>query len=227
MKYLLLILLLISPVLALNASIDCPNSVEYEQEFTCKVTFTEQENTNYDLKVQIKGNGTTINKIYNGQEFQRSDRYLKEYLDNNNEYNIKLKIHKAIPSEALGTVKIRESNTTKILFESIFNIITTVPEIAEEPEIKASSKKEDKKENKIKEEIPEFIPAKKQNITKTTPHIIQLNPSQNVINPEQNNNTKKPVVIYKSKEASILDLTTYVFIFFLITMIGILTYERW
>lgn len=121
MKYLLLLVLLFPLLSALSVDFECPKEVYLKEDFECRV-FIEGNLLSYDLKLNLKGDGKTINQIWEGQFWQRSDWYAKNII-NSEEAFIRLRINKPFLGESLGNVKIRNPKTNSIVYEEDFKVL--------------------------------------------------------------------------------------------------------
>jgi hypothetical protein len=151
--------------------IELPEKIYSNEDFFIKLNITDV-NGNFDIKLQIKGENSTINKVWNN-EWQRSDWYINKLIDRNEEYNIKILINDYI-GEALLTIRIRETDSSSYEIEKIIPIEIILRndniEDEEKNEEKEKTKKDDK-ENYIDENINNKN--EKENISDKT--IIKLN----------------------------------------------------
>lgn len=216
----LLILLLITYTIPLvstiEAELSCPKEVSFEEEFICKIDAKSVDNI-YDVKIYIKTESSGINRIWDENIFRRADWYLREVIDKDGIYEIKLKIHREYNGVAVGEFKLRNKGG-RIVIDEMFEInIIKKTKIIEKQEEKIRSNKLDDKE--------EYETIIKQNKEKTK----ELNPivtSQKVINLNPLNKTESEQIIYKSKNQRIKDYMVYGFIFLLICIIIVLFYEK-
>jgi len=109
----------------------------------------------YDVKVYITGDNGVINRIWDGNKYQRSDWYAPKLLIDD-ETEVKIFIHKEFSGEAKGELKLRRSGEAQIEYVEEFNI-----EIGPEINSVLDTKEGDKNE---KEDIDNKISKKeKQN----------------------------------------------------------------
>lgn len=118
---LFLIFIFTLPLLyAAQIKLNCPEEIFIEEEFECEILF-EKNFLSYDVKLTLVGNGSSVNQIWDGNSWQRSDWYVKNLI-NGEETFARLKIHKPFTGEAKGTLKIRESGGNKLFYEENFTI---------------------------------------------------------------------------------------------------------
>ena len=241
---------LLPVVCGIEANIVCPEKVNYNEEFLCDISVSGVSDI-YDLKIYIKGGGAGINKIWNGNEWQRADWYAKEMIDSDKDYEVKLIIHKEFVGMGVGELKLRKVGTSSIAFEESFEIdvdgITNTNNLSsEEPlpnnenkidETKIEENTEDELDNvKIKEDTKEDIKRDEkieeegENESYYSDRTVYLAPkviSQKVINLNLQDDFKESqITVYRSKIERIVDYLVYAFILFLICVVGVLLYER-
>ena len=209
MKKVLLLALIIAQIYfasSLNATISCPSSVNFQEEFECKISVDDAET--YDLKLDILGNNERIAQIYD-VAWKSTYYYLLGFI-NNEEKTVKLKIIKEFNGNASYSLKLRKDNVVKYSKDSFIfvnNVNNEENNIEEEIEVINEVNNKTEKENPIinkQETKPEVIVNDKPN----TQEILILN------SPEE--------VIYKSKSALIQEYAIYGFCIFLIFIIIVL-----
>jgi hypothetical protein len=116
MKKIAFFILLIVAFSFISASIkvSCPEQVELNKEFYCSINSTK-DLTLSDIKIYISGNGSILNKIWDGATYQRGDWYAKETVQDK-ESQVLVKINKTFCGEIKIDVKLREHNNQKIYF---------------------------------------------------------------------------------------------------------------
>lgn len=144
MKLFIFFIFLLPFLSSISVEFNCPKEVYIEEEFECKI-FIKENYLSYDLKLNIKGDNKTVNQIWEGQSWQRSDWYAKNII-NREESFIRLKINKPFLGKSFGNIKIRNSKTNSVIYEENFNIIlkeyekTNPPISTKPPEIILNSK---------------------------------------------------------------------------------------
>jgi hypothetical protein len=148
---------------AIDVNFNCPDSVQVNEEFVCSVKASNFEES-YDLKFYIKGDDKGIAQIWNGTEWQTAYRYVKDFIKDKEEKQVKLKITKDFEGNASGTLRLRKfGESSGFDYEEIFSIyvgenITDEIEVIEESSKQELIKdepeeEEDKEEDIIKEEV--------------------------------------------------------------------------
>jgi len=230
MKWIVLFILLIPMVSGIDVDFSCPKEVYFDSEFVCGVNVNDVEFV-YDLKIYIRGNGSGINRVWDGFGWQRSDWYVKDFINEDGDYEMGVIIHKDFLGDASGQIKIRKSGTSNTLFEDVFGIKIVGTDIEEgveegvETEEEESVKSED--EVNLKESVVE-VKKKEIKIEETgavVNHIKREAPKK-VINLNSQGDNKEIQVVYESKNERMKNYMTYGFIFLLICIIGILLYEK-
>ncbi|MFA5485116.1 MAG: hypothetical protein WC260_02620 [Candidatus Pacearchaeota archaeon] len=219
----LFFILLIDFCLAIEIeNINCPKEVNTNEEFYCTLDLIEV-NGLYDLKFNVYSEGLpNLNKVWNGNDWQRSDWYIQKLISKNGEYKILSKIDKNYEGIATISIRLRENKATsfseKILEIKINNM---------EEEIEDYDETEINNLNEIVEEGGGDIEEeniKEENIEKK--EIIKENKiiSKSIINLNSNNNTEE--LIYKSKSKQILRVIPYILTIFLIALISFIIIKR-
>jgi len=221
----------------LDVDFSCPEEVSFDDEFSCEMKVSETDSI-YDLKIYVRGDGVGINRVWDGVGWQRADWYVKNFIDEDGDYNMKLIIHKEFLGDASGQIKLRRSGTSNIIFDDVFgikvvagkidvvnDIVEDVTDIVEDVtdvvEDVTDVVKDD--EEKEREEEKDVIVVK--NTGNVVNHIKKEAPKK-VINLNSQDDNREVQVVYESKNERIKNYMTYGFIFFLICIIGILLYEK-
>jgi len=104
----------------MNIDFSCPKEVFLEEEFECEILF-DNNFLSYDVKLNLRGNETTINQIWNGNSWARSDWYVKELINGKKTF-VRLRINKDFLGKSKGNLKIRFPKENKIIYEEEFEI---------------------------------------------------------------------------------------------------------
>lgn len=223
MKWIVLLFILFVPcVYAVNATISCPISVDFDDAFECVVGVSGGDSI-YDLKVYIKGGGMGVNQIWDGNGWQRADWYLKGMIDGDGDYKTRLIIHKNFEGIAAGQLKLRDSGG-KIVFDDIFEIEVGEKGVDGDKMTERDREKERDREEEGeggKEEVRIKVKSleNKEDLrsTATPVKVINLNSQPKI---------KEGQLVYRSKNERIKDYVIYGFVFFLVCIIGVLLYEK-
>lgn len=219
----LFFILLIDFCLAIEIeNINCPKEVNTNEEFYCTLDLIEV-NGLYDLKFNVYSEGLpNLNKVWNGNDWQRSDWYIQKLISKNGEYKILSKIDKNYEGTATISIRLRENKATsfseKILEIKINNMEEEIEDYDETEINNLNGIVEEEEENIEGEDI------KEENIEKK--EIIKENKiiSKSIINLNSNNNTEE--LIYKSKSKQILRVIPYILAIFLIALISFIIIKR-
>lgn len=120
MKGIILFLFLLPLISSLTIILNCPKEVFLEEEFECEIFF-KNNYLSHDVKLNIIGEEKTINQIWEGNYWSRSDWYAKELI-NGQKTIVRLKITKNFIGIAKGFFKVRSSKDNKIVHEETFEI---------------------------------------------------------------------------------------------------------
>lgn len=202
----LLFILLISFCNAIEISnIECPDEVLVGSEFYCEIE-VKGVNGLYDLKLNFNSQDEiNLNKIWDGNKWQRSDWYVKSIISKDEVYKILLKIDKDYTGVAQGSLRIRENKETSFIEDFVeIEIINS---------FENNEKNDNEKINLIKKDEE---PKEKREIKNISKRIINLN--------QDNNNSEK--VVYESRTEKIQKFIPYVFSGFLMVVITFLLLRR-
>ncbi len=208
------------------SSISCPEIVSFEKDFICELDFDNVEGA-YDVKIQILGDGQTINKIW-ANSWQRADWYVTRFVDRSDIYNAKLIISKDFDGIANGLVRVRESGTKEYIVEESFEI-----EVGEQKEIEedledekdeesvkrigvVSYKNESVVEKNVEKTVFEVIKINSNSVIETSKKVIKLNADEDL-----------EEVIYESINEKVKRIAFFLFIPFLILAILLLIFKKW
>jgi len=196
---LLLILFSLSFVCAIDASIDCPDSVAVGEEFSCSVEASGLDGV-YDLKVEVMSVDKTVARIWNPAKgsWGSAYYYLKEFIGDSERKDVRLIVEAS--GDYDGVLKLRRGDTREF-FEFDISVGGGSPE---GPDV------ED--DNPRVSAAPITNTAKPIALTPLKQETISLN------SPEDEN---EEVVIYKSKDRKILDYAPYAFSVFLIFVLAV------
>ena len=112
MKYIVLLLLMISFVSAVDVDFDCPDEIFVDEEFECSLEVFDGDGV-YDVKVDLDGERNSALEIWNedDEEWLSGYYYLKEYIWDGEEVNVKLKISEDENYD--GVLKLRQDGKVK------------------------------------------------------------------------------------------------------------------
>ena len=100
--------------------LNCPEEVFLDEEFECEVLFKDNF-LSYDVKLNLIGDGKTINRVWDGNDWSRSDWYVKDLINGNRTF-IRIKLSKPFLGKSKGSFKIRSSKKNKVIHEEMFEI---------------------------------------------------------------------------------------------------------
>lgn len=227
--------LMLSFVSGIEASIDCPDQVRYLEEFECSVEITGLQET-HDLKIQIKGGGTTINKIWDGNEWARSDWYIDEYINSEGVCNVGIKFHKDFVGTAEGIFRLRPSvEGSSIDLEEIFSIEvvsggdsseanSSENEVENEDDSDYSSGEDSKDKDGDKNYDLSYSAVVSEVEENDSESVIVLGSASKVENLDDSDFEEK--LVYQSKNSRVADYAMYGFSFFLIVIIGVILFRE-
>jgi len=223
MKYLILFLLMLSFVSAVSVNFDCPDSVKIEEEFICSLEVSDGDGV-YDVKVYIRGDDGMINRIWNNDDWQRTDWYAKNLISNGESIEVKLKIDKEFYGSATGEFKLRNNGTTNVVFDEDFLIeVLSNEDIEDIEEGDSENIEEEVTENDSIEDV-EILEESSQTTKKIDNNVVLTSQKEKIVLNDAVENSEE--VVYESKSAKIIDYLPYVFSIFLIFIIGVLVWER-
>lgn len=208
--FLFILILLINFGFAIEINnIDCPKEVVVEEEFYCIISLIDV-NGLYDLKLNINGGElSNLNKVWNGNNWQRSDWYLQSLISKDGEYKILSKVDKEYEGIAFISLRLRE-NKASSFNEEVLEIKINQEEKIENDNIEEISNKYETFEQLNTEE----------NEIKNENKII----SKSIINLNSNDNIEE--LIYESKSKKILRIIPYILGIFLIGLISFIIIKR-
>lgn len=109
-------------------SLSFPRQISLDQEFSVKISVSNLEEKNYDIKISIEKDKKILSRIYDSEKDWKSSYYylLNVFSGSNFEGKFKMKVLKEkieekgfnLPLEAVILAKIRDSNTKKIILET-------------------------------------------------------------------------------------------------------------
>ncbi|MEM4330493.1 MAG: helix-hairpin-helix domain-containing protein [Candidatus Pacearchaeota archaeon] len=118
--------LFFSFVSSFSLEIYCPDEVFSYSEFECNISFFDLPKEEFfDIKLELRGNNSLINQLWDGEKWQRADWYLKNVIYSTSSesfFKIKTKITKNFTGDANAKLVLRKSNTTKIFFNYSFSL---------------------------------------------------------------------------------------------------------
>jgi len=198
----LVFLFLLSFASALDAEINCPAKVQFEEEFECSVLVSGGEGI-YDLKIDLSKDGENLAEIFDSGKWKSAYYYINQFIEDE-ETNVKLKIVKDFSGEIEGILKIRQESKREFFYFDL--------------NVGEDSGSEDER---VIEDVEEVV-EKSEEIVKTNSEnkevkVISLN--SQVIKTEESNSEK---VVYESKNEKIKNFAIYGFAVFLIFVIVVL-----
>jgi hypothetical protein len=125
----LLILVLVSAGFSLEVDFDCPKSVVVDEDFECSLQ-VENFTGVYDIKVDISDEKKTLAEIWD-DEWKSAYYYLYEFVDDEDEKEIKLRIVEDFEGDIKGILKLRQDGKREF-FE--FDIEIEAKDVEEEKE---------------------------------------------------------------------------------------------
>jgi len=108
----LMLFFLINLVNGQSIDVNYPDTVQQDQEFTVKLTLTDFEETSYDVKIDILGDGKRISKILNGNSWKSTFNYIKDVDFSESSNDFRLKITESYEGTANLEIKIRKESKT-------------------------------------------------------------------------------------------------------------------
>ncbi|MDD2444632.1 MAG: hypothetical protein PHH53_00615 [Candidatus Nanoarchaeia archaeon] len=208
--FLFILILLINFGFAIEINnIDCPKEVNINEEFYCVLDLIEV-NGLYDLKLNVNSKElSNLNKVWNGNIWQRSDWYLQSLISKDGEYKILSKVDKEYEGIAFISLRLRE-NKASSFNEEVLEIKINQEEKIENDNIEEISNKYETFEQLNTEE----------NEIKNENKII----SKSIINLNSNDNIEE--LIYESKSKKILRIIPYILGIFLIGLISFIIIKK-
>jgi len=213
----LLIFLLLPFVSAVAVDFDCPKEIFVDDPFSCSLEITEGEAL-YDVKVEIRKDDKIVSRVWNEAKssFQSGFYYLKEYIEKGEEKAVLLKI--TGEGKFNGILKLR---TGSVITEFPFDIIVGEAKVSEpdEQETKEVFVK-DREDTSLDEQEEKQEVVQENNLVEVplTPSVISLNALEE---PEV-----EQKVVYKSKNAKVMDYLLYGFLVFIILILLVFLWEK-
>lgn len=230
MRWVVLLILFLPLGICIDVEFSCPEEAVYNSEFVCNVNVVNVSEV-YDLKIYIRGNGSGINRVWDGVDWQRSDWYVKDFINEDGDYGMRVIIHKEFDGDANGEIKLRKSGTSNIIFEDNFGIKIIGSYEGEDVVEILKENVDGNVESKNKEDGEEpIVDVKKRSVkveeTGMIVNHIKKEAPKKVINLNSQDDNREVQVVYESKNERIKNYMVYGFIFLLICIIGILLYEK-
>jgi len=223
MKKIIPVLFFLPLISAVEINLNCPEKVEVNQEFICILELKQAQGI-YDVKIELTDKEETIAQIYDPQkgEWKSSYYYLYDFIEQDEEKEIEIKITKNINKKLDGILKLRQDSKREF-FEFEIKVENSEQEEEKQNENKETNEKQNSEDkiriNKINQS------QEKQKTQNPNQEIIQLNKNENIINlNSQKQLTGK--VIYESKNQKIKNYAVYGFSLFLIFVIIILLIRK-
>lgn len=196
MRLIVLFLLLISFVSAVDFNFDCPDEIFVDEEFVCSLEVFDGDGV-YDVKVDLDGERNSVLEIWDDGNWKSGYYYLKNFIEDGEEKNVKLKILK--DGEYDWVLKLRQGNNRED-----FDIERVYVEEGVFEKEGVEKKKDEKEDGGV--------------VLSEEKEPIVLNGERGV--------SLSGEVVYMSKDAKVGEYLIYGFALFLIFIIGILVWER-
>jgi len=196
MRYLVLILLMVSFVSSLEIDFDCPDEVFVDEEFECELEIFNGTGV-YDVKVDLDGERNSALEIWDEDkdDWKSGYYYLKEFIEDEGKENILLRVSDYGNFD--GVLKLRQGSKVEAFdFEMEVN------------------KKKEKKVVEIKNET-EVI---KEVVLENTPSVIVLN--------KKIEKNESDGMVYLSKDGKVIDWLPYGFSLFMILVVAVLVWDK-
>ena len=107
MKWFILFLLTLNFVSAVNIDFDCPNNIFVDEEFECSLEVFDGSGE-YDVKIDLDGERNSALQIWNGGKWESGYYYLKEFVEDGDDYDIRLRISEE--GDYDGILKLRQGD---------------------------------------------------------------------------------------------------------------------
>lgn len=204
----------ISVVSAVDVSFNCPSEVNVNSEFDCSLKVSNGNGV-YDVKVEIEKDGKTITQVWDeaNEKWGSAYYYLKEFVGDE-EKDVKLIISEE--GEFNGILKLRLGSE-----KEAFNFKINAVSDGKEESVKDNNDNEEK--NGVETDSEEVV-------NETEAEVIAVEASIEKETIILNEGTGEFVgdreVVYESKNFRVLKYIPYIFIVFLIFVIGFLIRER-
>lgn len=124
MKWFVLFLLMLNFVSAVDIGFDCPDDIFVDEEFECSLEVFDGSGE-YDVKIDLDGERNSVLRIWNGEEWVSGYYYLKEFVENEDDCDIRLRISEE--GDYDGVLKLRQGDKREF-----FDINIEVEENSEE-----------------------------------------------------------------------------------------------
>lgn len=216
----LVFFLVVNFVFAKEIEVDIPKSVEGGEEFKIEIKLIDFADGDYDLKIDILGDGERIAKIEG-----KSTYYFIEEIFKNNVAKVSLEITENFEGEAEIVIKVRKSGGSTTSFDGY--AIDVEKGVVEEKEVVEEEKKEEiveEKPKKVEENQDKEIILPIDNDFKEETIIYENNVIS--LEPQSIKNTQDREIIFRSKNQIIKEYGVFAFAFFCIVIICLLLIER-
>lgn len=223
----LLVIFLSSLISAKNITLEYPNKVNFNEEFSVSLNLENFSSDNYDIKLDIVSNGERIAQIYD----YSLDKYKSTYYfindaikTNEKKVDLKLKIIKEFSGNAGISVKVRDSKGTTDSFSGYEIKLNSENQIVKEKKQVIEPNQEIKKEikpiNNSNQNLNEInLNNDNNDMIKNQEKVIYLTP-QNIKNLSGNE------ILFESRNEKIKKYAIYGFAIFCILLIVLLILDK-
>ncbi|MCD4770914.1 hypothetical protein K8R30_00680 [archaeon] len=201
MKWLVLVLLM-GFVSAVEVDFDCPDDIYVGEEFECSLEVSDGDGV-YDVKVEVDKERSSILRIFDSGDWKSGYYYLKEFIEDGDEEDVKLKILEKGRYDVI--LKLRQGSYREEFDVGRLKVLV----LEEEDEEEEEESEEVEKVERLESEVVV--------LERLEPAVISLN-GDVVIEDEGWG--------YVSKDGWIVDWLLYGFCLFMIFLVGILVLDK-
>ena len=127
MRWIVLVLLMMSFVSAVDIDFDCPDEIFVDEEFECVFEVFDGSGK-YDVKIDLDGERDSVLKVWNDGVWKSGYYYLTDFIDDGDDKKIKMKV--SDDGDFDGVVKLRQGDKREF-----FDIELEVDEAIEVEEV--------------------------------------------------------------------------------------------
>ena len=107
MRWIVLLLLMMSSVSAVDVDFDCPDEIFVDEEFECSLEVFNGDGE-YDVKVDLDGERNSILEVWDGEVWKSGYYYLIDFIEDGDEKDIRLRISEECDWD--GVLKLRQGD---------------------------------------------------------------------------------------------------------------------
>jgi len=107
MKYIILVLLMMSFVVAVDIDFDCPDEIFVDEEFECSLEVFDGDGE-YDVKIDLDGERNSVLEVWNDGVWKSGYYYLIDFIEDGEERDVRLRVSE--DGDWDGELKLRQGD---------------------------------------------------------------------------------------------------------------------